>query len=155
MAPEETTPVLTLRDAALAYGNRQLWSGLSLVARPGEFLAVLGAADADLLFGAVDAVSAGDARSALLAAARLAESGRDVGRFFGDLEARRHGDDYMDAYSEAIVRTAEKHAPWYIVPANRKWLRNLIVASVIVKHLKRLELSFPKIKLHNKRIRID
>ena len=48
---------------------------------------MLGAADADLLFGAVDAVAAGDARSALLAAARLAESGRDIGRFFGDLEA--------------------------------------------------------------------
>jgi DNA polymerase III subunit gamma/tau len=52
-----------------------------------DVLAVLGAADADLLFGSVDAVDAGDAREALLAAARLAESGRDVGRFFGDLEA--------------------------------------------------------------------
>ncbi len=52
---------------------------------------MLGAADADLLFGAVDAVDAGDARAALLAAARLAESGRDVGRFFGDLEAHLRG----------------------------------------------------------------
>ena len=52
---------------------------------------MLGAADADLLFGAVDAVAAGDARAALLAAARLAESGRDVGRFFGDLEAHLRG----------------------------------------------------------------
>jgi DNA polymerase III subunit gamma/tau len=52
-----------------------------------DVLAVLGAADADLLFGSVDAVDAGDAREALLAAARLADSGRDVGRFFGDLEA--------------------------------------------------------------------
>ena len=52
---------------------------------------MLGAADADLLFGAVDAVDAGDARAALLAAARLSESGRDVGRFFGDLEAHLRG----------------------------------------------------------------
>src|SRR3954453_8394918 len=52
-----------------------------------DVLAVLGAADADLLLGAVDAVAAGDARAALLAAARLAESGRDVERFFADLEA--------------------------------------------------------------------
>jgi DNA polymerase III subunit gamma/tau len=52
-----------------------------------DVLAVLGAADADLLFGSVEAVDAGDAREALLAAARLADSGRDVGRFFGDLEA--------------------------------------------------------------------
>ena len=56
-----------------------------------DVLAVLGAADADLLFGTLDAVSAGDARSALLAAARLAESGRDLGRFFGDLEAHARG----------------------------------------------------------------
>jgi DNA polymerase-3 subunit gamma/tau len=52
-----------------------------------DVLAVLGAADADLLFGAVDAVASGDVRAVLLAAARLAESGRDLGRFFGDLEA--------------------------------------------------------------------
>jgi DNA polymerase III subunit gamma/tau len=52
-----------------------------------DVLAVLGAADADLVFGAVDAIAAGDVRAALTAAARLADSGRDLGRFFGDLEA--------------------------------------------------------------------
>jgi DNA polymerase III subunit gamma/tau len=56
-----------------------------------DVLAVLGAADADLLFGTLDAVSGGDARAALLAAARLADSGRDLGRFFGDLEAHARG----------------------------------------------------------------
>jgi PPK2 family polyphosphate:nucleotide phosphotransferase len=73
----------------------------------------------------------------------------------GDLEARRHWDDYMEAYSEAISRTSTKEAPWYVVPANRKWLRNLIVASVVVQRLKKLELSFPKIDFGRKRIRID
>ncbi len=52
-----------------------------------DVLAVLGAVDADLVLGTVDAVAAGSARDAILAAARLAESGRDVGRFFADLEA--------------------------------------------------------------------
>ncbi len=56
-----------------------------------DVLAVLGAADADLLFGCVDAIAAGDQREALLAAARLAESGRDLGRFFSDLEAHARG----------------------------------------------------------------
>ena len=51
-----------------------------------DVLAVLGAADADLVFGAVDAIAAGDVRAALEAAARLSDSGRDLGRFFGDLE---------------------------------------------------------------------
>ncbi len=50
-------------------------------------LAVLGVADAELLFAAVDAVAAGDARAALLAAARLDESSRDAGQFLRDLEA--------------------------------------------------------------------
>jgi DNA polymerase III subunit gamma/tau len=51
-----------------------------------DVLAVLGAADADLVFGAIDAIAAGDVRAALTAASRLADSGRDLGRFFGDLE---------------------------------------------------------------------
>src|SRR4051794_25795576 len=66
-------------EQLLAYSGREI----SLE----DVLAVLGAADAELLFGAVDAVDRGDQREALLAAARLAESGRDIGRFFSDLEA--------------------------------------------------------------------
>jgi DNA polymerase III subunit gamma/tau len=89
--PDEATALIarsatgSFRDALgtleqlLAYSGREI----SL----DDVLAVLGAADAELLFGAVDAVAAGEQREALLAAARLAESGRDVGRFFGDLEA--------------------------------------------------------------------
>ena len=74
-----------------------------------DVLAVLGAADADLLFGAVDAVAAGDARAALLAAARLADSGRDVGRFFGDLEAHARGADGR-ADARRGARRAARHA---------------------------------------------
>jgi DNA polymerase III subunit gamma/tau len=65
-----------------------------------DVLAVLGAADADLVFGAIDAIAAGDVRAALLAAARLAESGRDPGRFFGDLEAHARGLMVVQALGE-------------------------------------------------------
>jgi DNA polymerase III subunit gamma/tau len=75
----------SFRDALGTLEQLLAYSGASIALE--DVLAVLGAADADLLFGAVDAVAAGDARSALLAAARLAESGRDIGRFFSDLEA--------------------------------------------------------------------
>src|SRR4051812_14303906 len=75
----------SFRDALGTLEQLLAYSGASIALD--DVLAVLGAADADLLFGAVDAVAAGDARGALLAAARLAESGRDIGRFFGDLEA--------------------------------------------------------------------
>src|SRR5919204_226640 len=75
----------SFRDALGTLEQLVAYSGPSVALD--DVLAVLGAADADLVFGAVDAVAAGDAREALLAAARLADSGRDVGRFFGDLEA--------------------------------------------------------------------
>jgi DNA polymerase-3 subunit gamma/tau len=79
----------SFRDALGTLEQLVAYSGASIVLD--DVLAVLGAADADLLFGCVDAVDAGDARAALLAAARLAESGRDVGRFFADLEAHLRG----------------------------------------------------------------
>ncbi len=75
----------SFRDALGTLEQLLAYSGASIALE--DVLAVLGAADADLLFGAVDAVAAGDARTALLSAARLAESGRDIGRFFSDLEA--------------------------------------------------------------------
>jgi DNA polymerase III subunit gamma/tau len=75
----------SFRDALGTLEQLVAYSGRQIALE--DVLAVLGAADADLVFGAVDAVAAGDVREALLASARLAESGRDLGRFFGDLEA--------------------------------------------------------------------
>jgi DNA polymerase-3 subunit gamma/tau len=79
----------SFRDALGTLEQLLSYAGASIALD--DVLAVLGAADADLLFGAVDAVAAGDPRGALHAAARLADSGRDVGRFFGDLEAHLRG----------------------------------------------------------------
>src|SRR5918996_2094356 len=75
----------SFRDALGTLEQLVAYSGRSIALE--DVLAVLGAADADLVFGAVDAVAAGDVREALLASSRLADSGRDLGRFFGDLEA--------------------------------------------------------------------
>ncbi len=75
----------SFRDALGTLEQLVAYSGRAVALE--DVLAVLGAADADLLFGAVDAVAAGDVREALMASARLADSGRDLGRFFGDLEA--------------------------------------------------------------------
>src|SRR4051794_4727344 len=91
----------SFRDALGTLEQLLAYSGDSI--ELADVLAVLGAADADLLFGAIDAVAAGDARSALLAAARLADSGRDIGRFFGDLEAH--------ARSLMIVQTLGGEVP--------------------------------------------
>jgi len=79
----------SFRDALGTLEQLLAYAGTTIALE--DVLAVLGAADADLLFGAMDAVAAGDARAALHAAARLSDSGRDVGRFFGDLEAHLRG----------------------------------------------------------------
>ena len=53
----------------------------------------------------------------------------------GDWKEREFWDDYMAAYEEALSRCSAKHAPWYIVPANRKWFRDLAVAEAIIETL--------------------
>ena len=53
-----------------------------------------------------------------------------------DWKERDHWDDYTRAYEEAISKTAAKHAPWTVVPANAKWYRNLVIAESIVEALK-------------------
>ena len=53
-----------------------------------------------------------------------------------DWKERDHWDEYTEAYEEAIERTAAKHAPWIVVPANAKWYRNLVVAEAIADALR-------------------
>src|SRR5690242_18557304 len=74
----------SFRDALGTLEQLVAYSGRTIELE--DVLAVLGAADADLVFGAIDAIAAGDVRAALTAASKLADSGRDLGRFFGDLE---------------------------------------------------------------------
>lgn len=61
-----------------------------------------------------------------------------------DLKTRAQWDDYMHAYSQAIAATSTAHAPWYVVPANAKLQRNLIVSTVICETLESLKLTYPK-----------
>jgi len=62
----------------------------------------------------------------------------------GDLEERKLWGSYMAAYEEAIGKTSTEWAPWYIIPANRKWYRNLVVSRIIVDTLERLKMSYPE-----------
>jgi PPK2 family polyphosphate:nucleotide phosphotransferase len=61
----------------------------------------------------------------------------------GDIEERKLWDDYQRAYEEAIQQTSTSRAPWVIVPADKKWSRNWIVASTVVKALEDLEMKYP------------
>jgi PPK2 family polyphosphate:nucleotide phosphotransferase len=62
-----------------------------------------------------------------------------------DIGERRHWDDYMAAYEDAIRRTATREAPWYVVPADNKWYTRLVVAAAIVEALRKLDLAYPEI----------
>ena len=64
----------------------------------------------------------------------------------GDLAERKLWDQYTDAYNDAIEQTSTPWAPWYIVPANRKWYRDLVISTVLVKTLKDLKMKFPENK---------
>jgi len=61
-----------------------------------------------------------------------------------DLKDRAMWDDFMGAYEDLIEKTSTDHAPWYIVPADRKWYRNLVVTQIIIDKLKSMDLEFPE-----------
>ena len=70
-----------------------------------------------------------------------------------DYKERSYWDAYMAAYEEALSRCSTEHAPWFIIPANHKWFRNLAVAQIVVEHLETLGLSYPKPTVDLARIR--
>ncbi len=61
-----------------------------------------------------------------------------------DLDHRGRWDDYMAAFEAAFEQTSTEDAPWYVVPADRKWYRNVVIARTIVDTLERLEMRYPE-----------
>ena len=61
----------------------------------------------------------------------------------GDLDERQRWPQYMAAYEEMLSKTSTEWAPWYIIPANRKWYRNLVISQIIVETLEGLAMSYP------------
>ena len=62
----------------------------------------------------------------------------------GDLDDRALWDDYQLAFRDALRATSTDHAPWYVVPADRKWARNLAVARILRDALERLDPQYPE-----------
>jgi len=63
-----------------------------------------------------------------------------------DLEKRQRWDEYMEAYEEALSRCSTPWAPWHIIPADRKWYRNLLVSRIIVEALEELDMRYPRLE---------
>ena len=75
--------------------------------------------------------------------ARLQEPDKRWKFNVADLEDRKLWDEYALAYEEALTRTSSEHAPWYVVPANRKWYRDLAVASILIQNLEEMNPQYP------------
>lgn len=61
----------------------------------------------------------------------------------GDLDERKLWNEYQEAYEDTIRETSTEHAPWYVVPANRKWYRNIAVTEILVHRMEQLKMKFP------------
>jgi PPK2 family polyphosphate:nucleotide phosphotransferase len=69
-----------------------------------------------------------------------------------DFDDRAHWPDFIKAYEDVISRTTTSYAPWYVVPADRKWYRNLCVARILVDTLKSLGMKYPAVDWDPKKV---
>lgn len=60
-----------------------------------------------------------------------------------DVKERAHWEDYMDAYSDMLTATSTEHAPWFVIPADRKWYMRYAVSNIIINRLKELKVDYP------------
>ena len=80
--------------------------------------------------------------------ARLKARCQDKDKHFkiseSDFRERRYWDKYQQAYQDAIRATSHKHAPWFVIPADDKWFRNVAISKILVDQLNAMKLKYPK-----------
>lgn len=87
--------------------------------------------------------------------ARLDEPDKNWKFNVGDLEERKLWPEYQKAYEDVLSRTSTEYAPWYIIPSNRKWYRNLLIGQIIVETLKDMKMELPAVDFNPKEIVIE
>jgi PPK2 family polyphosphate:nucleotide phosphotransferase len=70
-----------------------------------------------------------------------------------DYKERAFWDDYMAAFEEALSRCSTHNAPWFVIPANHKWFRNLAVARIVVEYMEGLKMQYPRPSVDLERVR--
>jgi PPK2 family polyphosphate:nucleotide phosphotransferase len=76
--------------------------------------------------------------------ARIDDPGKRWKFQHSDLEARKLWKSYQKAYEAVLKKTSTEWAPWYVIPANAKWYRNLVVASVVEQEIGKLKMAYPE-----------
>jgi polyphosphate kinase 2 (PPK2 family) len=70
---------------------------------------------------------------------------------FGDLEERKHWAEYQDAFEQMLRRTSTPWAPWWVVPADHKWVTRSLVAGIVTRSIDKLGLEFPVVSAQQRR----
>jgi len=70
-----------------------------------------------------------------------------------DFLEREYWDDYRHAFEDIFNQCSSKQAPWFVVPANHKWYRNLVVSRIVVEHLESMDLQLPEATVDIKAMR--
>lgn len=67
-----------------------------------------------------------------------------------DVRERGHWDEYQLAYEDMLSHTSTPHAPWHVIPADRKWFTRVAIANVVVKTLESMKLHYPELNEHQR-----
>jgi len=62
----------------------------------------------------------------------------------GDFDERRFWPGYKDAYDDLLSGTSQKHAPWFVIPSDHKWYRNLAISKILVEALDSVKMTYPQ-----------
>ena len=73
----------------------------------------------------------------------------------GDFHERTSWDDYQEAYSDVISETSHKHAPWFVIPAEQKWYRNLAISGILAEAMSGMKLSYPESTFEPGTVQLD
>lgn len=76
--------------------------------------------------------------------ARLEDKSKNWKFSPADVEERGYWDQYIQAYDDILSKCSPAHAPWYVIPSNHKWFRNLAVSEIMRHHLEAMDLKYPK-----------
>jgi len=76
---------------------------------------------------------------------RLSDPSKQWKFSLADVQERRFWGEYMKAYEDALQNTSTRSSPWYVVPSNKKWFRDLLVSSTIVERLEKLGMEYPRL----------
>jgi len=68
-----------------------------------------------------------------------------------DVQERLHWDEYMEAYSDMLTHTSTDYAPWYVIPADRKWFMRYAVSNIIINRIKELKVNYPELPEEEKK----